>query len=149
MIALIIIGGCLIAGVIILYAFYALRDVTVCNSSTITNILILVSIFAGAGMIGWGTSGVINENNQRKKDVFIEDSDLVSVFDLDFIIHEINPNDTEEIKEYAELLKYIDESVLFYSKENKYVYKMEAGKLNPYYINDKSTVYENNNIVLK
>lgn len=110
-----------------------------------------IAFFVGLTMLGYGFNIEIGKEMAAKADTFLAESKTLSIAGLDYIMHPIDPDNDEDVKNCIQMDKFMDERILFYNSVSKDVYKLEKGELIPYFVNNSNTTYDitSNAIVVK
>ena len=119
---------------IILDKFTYMRTwVVICAASFVSGIVLIT------------TGSNIQAQNISKN--YINESETTQIAGLTYYMHKINPEDQEQLKLAREITKNTNSRILFYNQDTHHVYELINNKLQPYYINQHETIYQNGKVM--
>ena len=90
-----------------------------------------------------------NIHAQNVNQTFINESETTQIAGLTYHIHKIDPEDQEQLRRAKEIIKSTNTKILFYNEKTYHVYKLTDNELQPYFINEHETVYENGKVTAR
>lgn len=105
----------------------------------------VASFISGIVLISMG----FNMHAQNVSDNFLNESETTQIAGLTYYMHEINPDNQDQLRLAREIIKYTNSRVLFYNQNTHHVYELINNELQPYYINEHETIYQNGKIITK
>lgn len=111
-----------------------------------TWIILCAASFVG-GIVLITTGCNIEAQNISKN--FINESETTQIAGLTYHIHKIDPEDHDQLRLARDIVKHTNSKILFYNENTYHVYELTNNELQPYFINEHETVYENGKVITR